>query len=200
MAHLCLKNSQLLRGYAFGDDPRFRAILEDSTRQPWVLYPGSRATVVTDETRDSLRDSFRQKPATVFVVDGTWAQAKKMFRVTPELQRLPWIAFETERRSEYRFRLQPDPLCLATIEAIHELIDALDRHGICQPLPTGAHHNLVDVFRSMNETQLRCANESTVRGYRPGPARSMDQIPPAKRWKKRSLLYRPQEDTDNTER
>lgn len=191
MTHLCLKNSQLLRGYEFCEDPRFRAILEGATRQPWVLYPGRRSTLVNESNRDRLRDLFREKPATVFVVDGTWAQAKKMFRVTPELQTLPWIAFESERRSEYRFRLQPDPLCLATIEAVHELIDALDRHDICHPTPTAAHHNLLTVFRWLNETQLSYAQDPCAGNYRQGPPRPLDEIPTAKRWKKRALLYHP---------
>ena len=191
MAYLCLEGSELIRGFEFGQDERFQAHLSDETRQLMVLYPGARATMASADNAEKLRASFEDRPATVLVIDGTWPQAKKMFHGTPELQTLPWLAFETERRSEYQFRLQPDPLCLSTIEAVHELIDAFARHGVCQPTPSGAHDNLLTVFRFMNEVQVRYMNDPNVPGYRRRPHRPMSEIPTAKRWERRRLLFRP---------
>ncbi len=196
MAHLCLKDSELIRGFEFGEDPRFLELLNDESRQPLALYPGPQATVVNEANRDTLRESWAHRPPTVFLIDGTWPQAKKMFRVTPQLQVMPWIAFETDRRSQYKFRLQPDPLCLSTIEAVHELIDALDRFDVCHPTPDGAHQNLVDVFKSMNDTQLRYINDPALSGYRRGPYRPMNELVPAKRWQGRPILFRSDDSRD----
>jgi len=191
MTQLCLENSRLLRGFEFSRNPEFRRIIEDRSRQLMVLYPGPRATLVTPETSASLRASFGERPATVIVIDGTWPQAKKMFRQTPELQELPWIGFETDRRSEYRSRRQPDPLCLSTIEAVHELIDALSRCGVCHPQPREAHHNLMAVFRFMEEIQSRCVDDATLAGYRRGPRKAESDMVPARRWERRPLLFSP---------
>ncbi|MCA8959331.1 MAG: DTW domain-containing protein [Planctomycetes bacterium] len=185
MTHLSLTHSELWRGCHFEEDPRLRALVDDVDARPVVLYPGDRAACVSPERRGELRARF-DRPPTVLVLDGTWPQAKKMLRESPTLQRLPWIAFPPDRRSEYRIRLQPDPLCLSTIEAVFALIQAFERCGLYAADPIGAQSRLLDLFRGLNETQLRYMNDLDRSGDR---HRSRVPARPAKRWEHRRLLF-----------
>ena len=102
----------------------------------------------------------------IFVIDATWGMAKKMVRVSPLLSSLPRIAFEPQKPSNYRFRRQPRPECVSTIEAIHEVIDELDREGAVPVVPSGAHSNLLEVFEWMAVRQSAYTHGKRGEGIR----------------------------------
>jgi DTW domain-containing protein YfiP len=68
---------------------------------------------------------------------------------------IPRVSFAPGRPSRYLFRRQPRAECLSTIEAVHRVIDLLDRPGGYPVRPTGAHENLLEVFDWMAERQSR---------------------------------------------
>jgi DTW domain-containing protein YfiP len=128
MTHLCLPESLLIEGIDFSANARVRAILDDPTLAPVVLYPGGWDLSEAHERLPSDR-----RPV-IFVIDGTWPEAKKMMNRNPELAALPRVCFTPERPSEYRVRRQPRPECVSTVEAIHAVLKVLEPELNAEPL------------------------------------------------------------------
>lgn len=67
--------------------------------QPYVVFPASYASPERVVTR--LPAAVPGAPAPLFIMlDGTWPEARKMFRKSPYLDRLPVFALEDERPTE----------------------------------------------------------------------------------------------------
>ena len=155
MAHLALPGSVLRVGVDFSADPAVQAVLRDPTAH--VLFPGPAARPVAELPRD--------RPLTLVVVDGTWAQARKLLRLNPALADLPRVAFRPRRPSGYLIRRQPADFCLSTIEALAEVLEALEPDG-------GRFQRLLDPFTAMVERQRWYETEVHTRRHRrlsPGP-------------------------------
>jgi len=163
MAHLCIKNSHLIPGHTFENHPRVNALLADPGRHAVILYPGKTSLNISGENPQSIRDFISPAGRTplIFVIDGTWATAKNMILHSPNLRALPQISFTPKINSTFRVRKQPKDGCLSTIEAIHQLIDALKPEN-------RAHDNLIEVFDSYVERQLEFAEKSREQAIRTG--------------------------------
>jgi DTW domain-containing protein YfiP len=168
MSHLCLSNSLLLRGCDFSQHSAVNQILTDPTTKSMILYPGKNSrnlTLMSKDGRDNLCPV--GKSLTVFVIDGTWATAKKMLRLSNNLQALERICFSATKPSEFHVRKQPRKECLSTIEAIHQTIELLGpSFGFDTELR--AHDQLLKVFQTMVQQQLEFLRISDERA---GPSR-----------------------------
>lgn len=154
MSHLCLENSQLISGQDYSHNEVVNQLINDPKNHSVILYPGADScnlTPLPQETRARLFPM--DKKLTVFVIDGTWATAKKMMRQSENLRALPKICFFPERPSNFRVRKQPNEQCYSTIEAIHQTIELL---GGSRGFATERrlHDNLLEVFAVMVERQL----------------------------------------------
>lgn len=147
MTHLCVAGSTLFEGAGFAGHARVNAMLADPARHCVVLYPGP-GSVEAGSPEWRVPDG---RKLTVFVIDGTWSTAATMLRRTPAIAALPRISFRASGPSGYRFKRQPRPECLSTIEATHELIAALEPG--CEP-----RGRLLELFDTMVESQLRFAS------------------------------------------
>src|SRR5262245_41227547 len=78
MAHLALAGSELHRGVTFAAHPRVRALAADARGAVAVLYPG-------EDAREP--EALVPRPQTLLVLDGTWHQARAMWRANPFLHR-----------------------------------------------------------------------------------------------------------------
>lgn len=116
MAHLSLPNSELHLGVSFEGHPRVRALCAEKGTA--LLFPGEGATDPA-----TLRG---RPPTTVIVIDGTWSQARKVLKQNPFLQALPRIGLSPALPSNYRIRAEPSAECLSTIEALVQLLGALE--------------------------------------------------------------------------
>ena len=114
MAHLALAGSELHRGVCFERSPRVRALAADTSGDVAVLYPGDGACEPS---------ALARTPRTLIVLDGTWRQARAMWRDNPSLHRLPRIGFMPEAPGNYRIRREPAPHCLATVEALADPVE-----------------------------------------------------------------------------
>lgn len=163
LTQLCLANSEKHMGVGFDDHPAVQALLADPAWLPFLLYPGG--SEVRDLDAGELRPAeLGSRRLLVFLLDGTWSCARKMLRLSPCLQRLPRLAF-TPRQATSRFviKQQPQTGCLSTLEAVHEVLLALERAGLdAYPQPA----QLLDVFQRLQEFQLRCAADPARAGYR----------------------------------
>jgi DTW domain-containing protein YfiP len=115
MAHLALPNSELHVGVTFGEDARLRSL----TAMPGtaLLFPGEGA-LPPEAVGDELKH--------LIVIDGTWAQAKKVLKQNPLLQTLPRIGLTPTKPGNYRIRKEPTPEALATIEAVADVLGSLE--------------------------------------------------------------------------
>ncbi|MBI4956866.1 MAG: DTW domain-containing protein [Myxococcales bacterium] len=88
-----------------------------------------------------------ERPATLVVIDGTWAQARTIYRDCQWLHALPRFRLAPSTPSRYRLRREPRAECLSTIEAI---VDAL---GALEPETAGLD-GLLGAFERMIDDQL----------------------------------------------
>lgn len=68
--------------------------------QPVVVFPASYA----DEGREVISTPAPGKPPLFIMLDGTWTEARKMFRKSPYLDALPVISVDLSRVSAYHLR------------------------------------------------------------------------------------------------
>ena len=117
MAHLSLPNSELHLGVDFTGHSRLEALAAHPGRVA-VLFPGQGAI--------TLEEAAAHPPESLIVVDGTWPLAKKVVKSNPLLASLPRIGFTPRRPSNYRIRSEPAEHCVSTIEAVVEVLGALE--------------------------------------------------------------------------
>ncbi|HMA95393.1 MAG TPA: DTW domain-containing protein [Polyangiaceae bacterium] len=165
MASLCLPNSRLLVGFDWQNSAELSLLLSDPNRPAVLLYPGEGATDVNDLAG--------KEPLTLVVVDGTWANTKKMVRQNPVLANLPRIAFYPARPSEYRIRREPNAMSVSTIEALMYVLGAIEG-GVER------YQSLLTPFRKMIDTQLRCRDQrGTPRSRHQRRVRSKQSLVPS---------------------
>lgn len=133
-------------GSDLDENPRFVELLND--RSPYVLYPGETSLNLDDEQR-----KLEERPL-IIVIDGTWSQAKSMLNRSTKLRNLPRISFVPRTTSDYRFKRQPRPECLSSVEGVHRVIEILS------PPASRAHDRMIEIFQSMVTFQLKQAAEN----------------------------------------
>lgn len=159
LTHLCLANSELHLGIGFDGHEAVQALIADPQNFPVLLYPGR-------ESRDLSKGELpvadlAGRRLVVFLLDATWRLVRPMFRTSLSLQRLPRIMFSDAAPSRYTIKRQPEPGCLSTLEATHELLVVLERSGLdAYPQP----EQLLGLFRRMQDFQIRRAAENALRG------------------------------------
>ena len=119
------------RTWAFGwsrtaVDPGLLALLADPQWQPYLVFPGEfadparvvKALPVAEATRsDGATSALRP----LFVLlDGTWSEARKMFRKSPYLDALPVLSLQPGQSSNYRLRrsTRDDHFCTSEVAAL----------------------------------------------------------------------------------
>ncbi len=133
-------------------DPGLLALLADPQWQAYCVFPGEfadPARVVADllttvlvnaDTAPRRSESIAQRPLFV-LLDGTWSEARKMFRKSPYLDHLPVLSLQPGTASNYRLRraCRSDHFCTAEVAA-----QCLALAGECQAADTLAAY--LDVF------------------------------------------------------
>lgn len=141
IACLVLPDAELRTAVSFENDPVVQAALQDDGGT-FLLWPDAHAAPL--ETRPP------EQQHTLILVDGTWSQARRVVNSTPSLARVPRVRFEPKAPGNYRIRSEPAAHCLATIEALGEVLDYLR-----PSLHASAH--LLPGFNAMVEHQLAYA-------------------------------------------
>ena len=172
LTHLCLPHSSLHMGVAFDGNEEVQALLSDRRYHPVLLYPGGTALNLSEliprnrapNVRfQSLSDELVHRILLVVILDATWSGARKMLRLSPSLQKLDRIMFTPAAPSRFIIKQQPQEGCLSTLEATHELLTVLQAAGLDRYLLPG---QLLQVFKRMQDFQIRCAVDPSLPGYR----------------------------------
>ena len=114
--------------WAFGwartaTDPALAALLADPQWQPLVVFPQDYAApgrvVQTLAPPDGGASTPTRRPLFI-LLDGTWAEARKMFRKTPLLDALPVLHLQPDQVSAYRLRRsrRDDHFCTSEVAAL----------------------------------------------------------------------------------
>jgi DTW domain-containing protein YfiP len=160
LTHLALRDSELIMGVEFDSNDRVRELLADPGFYPMLLYPGNGARSLP---HGLSAEDLGGRRLLVFALDGTWACARKMLRLSPCLQRLPKLMLPPTAPSRFVIKHQPQEGCLSTLEATHELLSALEHSGL-EDYPDSSQ--LPGILAKMQEHLIRCASDPNRPGYR----------------------------------
>ena len=137
--------------FAFGwsrteTDPALLALLADPQWAPYVVFPGEFVAIERVVTQLPAAPESAGQPLKrpLFVLlDGTWAEARKMFRKSPYLDHLPVLSLQPEQISNYRLRRsnRDDHFCTSEVAAL-----CLELAG--EAHAAGALSAYLDVFSS----------------------------------------------------
>ena len=99
-------------------DLQFVSQLNDPSFDPYIVFPEG-------ESYQHRMVEFEEKPGRepVFIIlDGTWRQARRMFRKSPYLADLPVLPLKTDRLTRYALRKPASEQHLCTVEVGIELL------------------------------------------------------------------------------
>lgn len=102
----------LFRGKRFPPKkyPDLYDMLESGVRENVLVYPSNDAVSIASLPTDVSYN--------VFVLDGTWSQAKVLYNTNPMLRSMRCIKLDNTEPSRYVIRTQPTETCLSTVEAV----------------------------------------------------------------------------------
>jgi DTW domain-containing protein YfiP len=159
---LSLPGSRHFVGVDFSSN---RQLVECVTQPPgpvYLVYPERGAPEVGELHR--RENGWPGVVPTFILIDGTWAQARKIKNQNPILGGLPRVALSPDRPSNYQIRKQPRPNCLCTVEAAELLLSRLEG-------PRSRYRPLLEAFERLVARQLAFKKRDPTRGVRaPSPA------------------------------
>ncbi|MCV2353263.1 DTW domain-containing protein [Paucibacter sp. B2R-40] len=114
--------------FAFGwarteTDPALLELLKDPQWQPFVVFPGEfvepERVVHSVPLPDACATQTTKRPLFI-LLDGTWSEARKMFRKSPYLDTLPVLSLELAQISQYKLRRsrRDDHFCTSEVASL----------------------------------------------------------------------------------
>ena len=101
--------------------PQLFALLNDPKWQPIIIFPSEYTS--SDRVISTYQQPTNNKRPLFILFDGSWAQAKKMFRKSPYLDKLPILSFSPDTISRYLVRKATKDNQLATAEVAGRALD-----------------------------------------------------------------------------
>lgn len=124
-------------------DPALLALLADEQWQPYLVFPGE--FVATERVVTQVQPATTKRPLFV-LLDATWPEARKMFRKSPYLDKLPVLSLQAKQLSNYKLRRsQRDThFCTSEVAAMCLALsgDALAAQTLEAYLDVFTHHYL----------------------------------------------------------
>lgn len=100
-------------------DPALIALLADPQWQPYLVFPGEFVDAERVVTNVQPADAQGKRPLFV-LLDATWPEARKMFRKSPYLDKLPVLSLQSEQLSSYKLRRsqRDEHFCTSEVAAL----------------------------------------------------------------------------------
>ena len=160
MTNLQLENSEIIVGVDFTNNNRVNEILTKEKSYSFLLYPGK------DNFNLSIRksseiNSFMGHNPHIFILDGTWPCARKILKLSKNLQKLKRVSFDNKIKSKFIIKQQPESLCLSTIESVYTVLNLL-KVGDLEQCET---KNFLIPFEKMIEYQLEYVLNPNSKNY-----------------------------------
>lgn len=101
-------------------DPALLALLADPQWQPYLVFPDEFVAIERAVTGMPASGEYPGKRPLLLLLDATWPEARKMFRKSPYLDKLPVLSLHTEQLSSYKLqRSQRDEhFCTSEVAAM----------------------------------------------------------------------------------
>lgn len=131
MTHLQLENSEIIVGVDFTNNKRVNEILTDEKNRSFLLYPGKDNFNLSIKKSTEI-NSFMGNTPYIFLIDGTWPCARKMLKLSKNLQTLKRVSFDNKLASKFIIKQQPKSLCLSTIESVYTVLNLLNKADLEQ--------------------------------------------------------------------
>jgi len=179
MTNLQLENSEIIVGIDFTNNERVNEILTTKGDASFLLYPGSDSFNLSTRNGSEI-NSFLGDNAYIFILDGTWSCARKMLRMSKNLQKLKRVSFDNKLKSKFIIKQQPQSLCLSTIESVYTVLNLLKQAGL-EDCDT---KNFLIPFEKMIDLQVECFQNSNDKIFHPSMKTTYQ------RNSKRSILFR----------
>ncbi len=176
MTKLQLENSEIIVGVDFTNNKRVNELLENSAS--FLLYPGNDSFNLSTEKSTEV-NSFIGDNANIFILDGTWPCARKMIKLSQNLQALKRVSFDNTIKSKFIIKQQPEPLCLSTIESVYTVLNLL-KEGNVEQCET---KDFLLPFEKMIENQVEFILNPPANSYRKNRNRA---ITPKDKYKKKA--------------
>ena len=151
MTKLQLENSEIIVGVDFTNNNRVNEILTKEKSYSFLLYPG-KDNFNLSIRRSSEINSFMGINPHIFLLDGTWPCARKMLKLSKNLQKLKRVSFDNKIKSKFIIKQQPESLCLSTIESVYTVLNLLKEGDLEQCETKG----FLIPFEKMIEYQVEC--------------------------------------------
>ena len=126
MTHLQLENSEIIVGVDFTNNTRINEILTNENNTSFLLYPGKESFNLSTSKSTEINTVMGTNPY-IFILDGTWPCARKMLKLSTNLQTLKRVSFDNTIKSKFIIKQQPEPLCLSTIESVYTVLNLLKK-------------------------------------------------------------------------
>jgi DTW domain-containing protein YfiP len=99
-------------------DPALLALLADPQWQPYVVFPGE--FVEPERVVQAVQPLPAGQRPLFILLDATWPEARKMFRKSPYLNRLPVLSLAPEQVSRYQLRRskRDDHFCTSEVASL----------------------------------------------------------------------------------
>ncbi|MCG6658574.1 DTW domain-containing protein [Halomonas campisalis] len=119
-----LPATQVFTWYRTAPDERLLALLADERFAPFVIFPDDQPDYADRVVGlEAVASAKREARIPVFILlDGTWRQARRIFRKSPYLDALPVLPLATARETRYRLRKPASAAHLCTAEVAAELL------------------------------------------------------------------------------
>ncbi|ANQ51993.2 DTW domain-containing protein [Flammeovirga sp. MY04] len=186
MAHLQLKNSEIIVDVDFTENRRVNEILNDESNASFLLYPGKENFNLSIKSQSEM-NSFLGKTPYIFILDGTWPLARKMLRLSTNLQKIPRVSFDNEIQSKFIIKQQPESLCLSTIESVYTVINLL----VDNKLENCSTSDFLLPFEKMLEYQVECILKPDNYNYRPQKVKKLKKMDKYKKETERNIIFEP---------
>ncbi|MBT3222076.1 MAG: DTW domain-containing protein [Proteobacteria bacterium] len=122
---------------------------------PVSLPQGAALLYPSEDARDLASLTVEERPKHLVVIDGTWAQAHRIFRDNPWVSALPCYRLAPDVGSRYRIRIEPRLECLSTVESVVAALRCL--HDDLQGTET-----LISAFDAMIDDQIAASKKSST--------------------------------------
>lgn len=185
MTKLQLENSEIIVGVDFTNNNRVNEILNQEKSSSFLLYPGNDTFNLS--TRESSEiNSFMGINPHIFILDATWPCARKMLKLSKNLQKLKRVSFDNEIKSKFIIKQQPAPLCLSTIESVYTVLNLLKESEFeqCET------KDFLIPFEKMIEHQVEYILNPPATSYRPSTKREMTPMDRYKKKSQRTIIFK----------
>ena len=168
MTKLQLENSEIIVGVDFTNNNRVNEILTKENSCSFLLYPGKDNFNLSVRKSSELNSFMGNRPH-VFILDGTWPCARKMLKLSKNLQKLKRVSFDNKIELNLIIKQQPASLCLSTIESVYTVLNLLKKGDLEQCETKG----FLIPFEKMIEYQLDYLLNPNSKHYRPTESREL---------------------------